>query len=71
MTQGRCYIEEARYERMKQLFVTTNSLQQVEQAMEAEGWSPCEKNEFRYRLNKDLGLEPAAEPANPSAELLP
>jgi len=71
MSRGRCYIDEPRYERMKQLFIATNSLQQVEQAMAAEGWSSCERNEFRYRLNKDLNLEVVPEPGTPAAELLP
>ncbi len=71
MTGGRCYIDDARYFRMKELFLQTNSLQQVEQSMQDEGWSVCERNEFRYRLNKDLDLEDLVEPETPAPELLP
>lgn len=71
MTRGRCYIEQDRYSRMRTLFTATNSLQQVEQAMTTEGWSDCEQNEFRYRINKDLTLDPAPEPDPPGAEILP
>jgi len=71
LARGRCYITDDRYDRMKKLFIASNSLQQVEQAMESEGWSRCERNELRYRLNKDLNLEPSAESEIPGPEILP
>ncbi len=71
LARGRCYVAEDRYDRMKKLFIASYSLQQVEQAMDAEGWSRCERNEFRYRLNKDLNLEPSTETEVPGPEILP
>lgn len=55
--RDRCYLAETRYMLMRDLFIETNSYQQVAQSMKADQWSRCEVNTFRYRLRKDLELE--------------
>jgi hypothetical protein len=55
--RDKCYLPAGRYYAMKTLFEETGSMQRVEQAMKQEGWANCERNQFRYWLAKDLGLE--------------
>jgi hypothetical protein len=59
------------YLRMKQNFIETGSLQRAEQLMKDEGWTACERNEFRYRLRKDLDLESLPAAPNPVMEIVP
>ena len=54
--QDRCFIDDPRYARMKTLFVQTGSYQRCIDAMNDEQWPRCERNEFSYRLRKDLFL---------------
>lgn len=53
----KCYLPMSRYYAMRGLFQETGSMQRVEQAMKEEKWATCERNQFRYMLAKDLGLE--------------
>lgn len=71
LAKGRCYIDDARYLRLRELFVQTGSLQRVENQMQSEGWIACERNEFHYRLVKDLDLENRMESLDPQPELVP
>lgn len=71
LAKGRCYIDDARYLRLREQFVQTGSLQRVENQMQAEGWIACERNEFHYRLVKDLDLESNPESLGPQPELVP
>ncbi len=54
----KCHVEEPRYQRMRLLFERTGSFQRVADAMKDEKWPRCERNEFAYRLRKDLFLNP-------------
>jgi len=56
--QDRCYIAEPEYQRMKAVFEKTASFQRTLDAMKDEQWPRCERNEFAYRLRKDLFLNP-------------
>jgi len=67
----RCFIENARYQKMREIFVKTGSYQQVEQATDAEGWSTCERNELSYRLRKDFDLERYPDRSEPEPEFSP
>jgi hypothetical protein len=55
-TRDRCYIEDARFDQMRALFEQTGSIQRVRDAMKDEQWAACERNEFEYRLRKELLL---------------
>lgn len=64
-TKGdRCYLDFKRYNQQKQLFLSTGSMQRVEQSMELEQWAECEREQLRYQLAKDLKLDalPTGEP---------
>lgn len=53
----KCYVPMARYEPLRDLFLETGSIQRVNQRMEEEKWAPCERNQLRYMLAKDLYLD--------------
>lgn len=55
--RDRCYLAETRYLAIKAIFEQTGSYQRAAQAMNDEGWSHCEINQFRYRLRKDLEMD--------------
>ncbi len=59
----KCYLPMNRYQGMKTLFEETGSMQRVEQAMEDEQWTNCERRQCRYLLAKDLELEELTEEA--------
>jgi hypothetical protein len=46
-----------RYEPLKELFHESGSMARVEEVMEQEDWAPCERNQLRYFLTRDLYLE--------------
>jgi len=54
--QDKCFIDDTRYTRMRTLFEKTGSYQRCIDAMNDEQWPRCERNEFAYRLRKDLFL---------------
>jgi hypothetical protein len=54
---GRCYLPATRYEPLKELFHESGSMARVEEVMEQEDWAPCERNQLRYFLTRDLYLE--------------
>ncbi len=53
----RCYLPATRYEPLKELFQESGSMARVEEVMEQEDWAPCERNQLRYFLTRDLYLE--------------
>ena len=69
--RGKCYIEDASYLRMRENFTKTGSLQYTLQKIQDEGWRDCEREEFLYRLRKDLDLEPQEQPFAPPPDFVP
>ncbi|MBX3728458.1 MAG: hypothetical protein KF858_04665 [Candidatus Sumerlaeia bacterium] len=55
----RCYLSMDRYRDVRTVYLETGSMQRVEQVMEDERWSTCERNQLRYLLRKDLFLDDA------------
>lgn len=53
----RCYLDMNRYRELRDTFVETGSMQRVEQLMAEAKWAECEKNQFRYLLEKDLYID--------------
>lgn len=53
----RCYLDMNRYRDLRGTFVETGSMQRVEQLMAEAKWAECEKNQFRYLLEKDLYID--------------
>ncbi len=53
----RCYLSMDRYRELKDVFVATGSFQRVEQIMDDRQWADCERNQFRYLLEKDLFID--------------
>lgn len=57
----KCYVPADTYGEMRELFVETGSMQRVEQVMEERALRPCERNQIRYQLKKDLYLDEVPE----------
>lgn len=53
----RCYLDMNRYRELRAVFVETGSMQRVEQLMAEQKWADCEKNQFRYLVEKDLLID--------------
>ena len=53
----RCWISKERYETARELYLQTNSLDLVQQALKDSAWMPGEINEAAYRLVKEYNLE--------------
>jgi hypothetical protein len=53
----KCWIDDNRYKKVKELYDKTGSLEIVRQTLSDELWRRCEINEALYRLKKEYHLE--------------
>lgn len=50
----RCYVDDARYDLMRQIFIQSGAVDMVKREMERLQWARCEKNEVLYRISKEF-----------------
>lgn len=53
----RCWISDAYYEKARELYLKTASLEVVKQTLKDNYWTQAEINEAIYRLKKEFHLE--------------
>lgn len=52
--KDRCYVDETKYEPMRQIFIEAGAIEMVKREMARLQWSRCEQNEVLYRIRKEF-----------------
>jgi len=55
--EDRCWIDKAKYEQARELYLSTASLEIVKESLEDAHWTTPQINEAVYRLKKEFHLE--------------
>ena len=60
--EDRCWVPDEQYDDVRQLYITTGSLDLVVKHLEEMEWKRCKVNEVRYRLEKEFDVLPEEKP---------